>query len=220
MHPCPLWDTLNCVNRPTSKCYFRCRFQKCFLMLKWKTLSTGWSASYSYPPLAAITALHNLGIRAVSLFKHWLDILLQASWRIAQRWFTLVGHFLRSSSSHSSSIGLRSGDWGGHSMTDMMPADCFLSKKDLHSLEVCLGSSLEVCLEVWYRPKPHFARGVSKLLEGSVLYTPLHLTIVTEPTRRAASGSKCKLLLINIVKSQAGSNNSKRVWHGQDTSEQ
>ncbi len=23
---------------------------------------------------------------------------------------------------------LRSGDWGGHSMTDMMPADCFLSK--------------------------------------------------------------------------------------------
>ncbi len=53
----------------------------------------------------------------------------------------------------SSSIGLRSGDWGGHSMTDMMPADCFLSKEDL-------------CLEVWYRPKPHFARGVSKLLEG------------------------------------------------------
>ncbi len=79
--------------------------------------------SSKYPPLAAITALHNLGIRAVSWFKHWLDTLLQASWRIAQRWFTLVGHFLRtsrSSSSHSSSIGLRSGDWGGHSMTDMM----------------------------------------------------------------------------------------------------
>ncbi len=28
--------------------------------------------SSKYPPLAAITALHNLGIRAVSLFKHWL----------------------------------------------------------------------------------------------------------------------------------------------------
>ncbi len=28
----------------------------------------------------------------------------------------------------SSSIGLRLGDWGDHSMTDMMPADCFLSK--------------------------------------------------------------------------------------------
>ncbi len=55
--------------------------------------------SSKYPPLAAITALHNLGIRAVSLFKHWLDILLQASWRIAQRWFTLVGHFLRTSRS-------------------------------------------------------------------------------------------------------------------------
>ncbi len=27
--------------------------------------------SSKYPPLAAITALHNLGIRAVSLFKHW-----------------------------------------------------------------------------------------------------------------------------------------------------
>ncbi len=48
--------------------------------------------SSKYPPLAAITALHNLGNRAVSLFKHWFDILLQASWRIAQRWFTLVGH--------------------------------------------------------------------------------------------------------------------------------
>jgi len=31
--------------------------------------------SSKYLPLAAITALHNLGIRAVSLFKHWLDIL-------------------------------------------------------------------------------------------------------------------------------------------------
>ncbi len=30
--------------------------------------------SSKYPPLAAITALHNLGIRAVSLFKHWLWI--------------------------------------------------------------------------------------------------------------------------------------------------
>ncbi len=40
---------------------------------------------------------------------------------------------------------------------------------------------------------------------------------VTEPTRHEASGSKCKLLLVNIVKTQAGSNNSKRVWHGQDT---
>ncbi len=57
--------------------------------------------SSKYLPLAAITALHNLGIRAVSLFKHWLDILLQASWRIAQRWFTLVGHFLRTSRSSS-----------------------------------------------------------------------------------------------------------------------
>ncbi len=32
------------------------------------------SDSSKYPPLAAITALHNLGIRAVSLFKHWLWI--------------------------------------------------------------------------------------------------------------------------------------------------
>ncbi len=34
MHPCPLWATLNCVK--TSKCHFRCRFQKCFLMVEWK----------------------------------------------------------------------------------------------------------------------------------------------------------------------------------------
>ncbi len=27
----------------------------------------------------------------------------------------------------------------------------------------------------WYRPKPHFARGVSKLLEGSVYHTDLIL---------------------------------------------
>ncbi len=40
---------------------------------------------------------------------------------------------------------------------------------------------------------------------------------VTEPMRREASGSKCKLLLLYIVKTQAGSNNSKRVWHRQDT---
>ncbi len=39
----------------------------------------------------------------------------------------------------------------------------------------------------------------------------------TEPRRREASGSKCKLLLVNIVKTQAGSNNSKQVWYGQDT---
>ncbi len=57
--------------------------------------------SSKYPPLAAIAALHNLGIRAVSLFKHWLDILLQATWRIAQRWFTLVGHFLQTLRSSS-----------------------------------------------------------------------------------------------------------------------
>ncbi len=42
-------------------------------------------------------------------------------------------------------------------------------------------------------------------------------TLVTELTRREASESKCKLLLLNIVKTQAGSNNSKRVWHEQDT---
>ncbi len=39
---------------------------------------------------------------------------------------------------------------------------------------------------------------------------------VTEQTRREASGSKCKLLLWNMVKTQAGSNNSKQVWHRQD----
>ncbi len=38
-----------------------------------------------------------------------------------------------------------------------------------------------------------------------------------EPTKREVCGSKCKLWLINMVKTQAGSNNSKRVWHGQDT---
>ncbi len=45
----------------------------------------------------------------------------------------------------------------------------------------------------------------------------LKMPSVTEPTRREAGGPKCKLLFINIVKSQAGSNNSKRIWHGQDT---
>ncbi len=70
--------------------------------------------SSKYPPLAAFTALHNLGIRAVSLFKHWLDILLQASWRIAQRWFTLVGHFLMDITVQFLvvQLGWGSGDWG------------------------------------------------------------------------------------------------------------
>ncbi len=42
---------------------------------------------------------------------HWLD--------------TSYGHH---SPVPSSSIGLRSGDCGGHSMTDMMPAGCVFSK--------------------------------------------------------------------------------------------
>ncbi len=40
---------------------------------------------------------------------------------------------------------------------------------------------------------------------------------VTEPTKREACGSICRLLFINIVNKQAGSNNGKQVWYGQDT---
>ncbi len=56
---------------------------------------------------------------------HVNDILLQASWGLPKD----DSHWLDTSYGHhgpvpSSSTGLRSGDWGGHSMTDMMPADC------------------------------------------------------------------------------------------------
>ncbi len=40
---------------------------------------------------------------------------------------------------------------------------------------------------------------------------------VTEPTRCEVYGSMCKFLFINIVNTQAGSNNGKQIWHGQDT---
>ncbi len=43
------------------------------------------------------------------------------------------------------------------------------------------------------------------------------LASVTEPTRREAYVSMCKFLFINIVNTQAGSNNGKQIWHGQDT---
>ncbi len=43
------------------------------------------------------------------------------------------------------------------------------------------------------------------------------LHFVTGPTRRERSRSNCKLLLMYIVKTQRGPNNSKRLWHGQDT---
>lgn len=43
----------------------------------------------------------------------------------------------RSSSSHYSSTGLRSGDCVGHSMTHTIPADCFFPKYISHSLELC-----------------------------------------------------------------------------------
>ena len=49
------------------------------------------------------------------------------------------GHFLRtirSSCSHNSSIGLRSGDCAGHSIIDRIPVDCFFPKQFVHSFIV------------------------------------------------------------------------------------
>ncbi len=64
--------------------------------------------SSKYPPLAAITALHNLGI---SLFKHWLIYYSKPPEGLPKD----DSHWLDTSYGHhrpvSSSIGLRSGDW-------------------------------------------------------------------------------------------------------------
>ncbi len=45
-----------------------------FALIRDNTNLMNFFDSSKFPPLAAITALHYLGIRAVSLFKHWLWI--------------------------------------------------------------------------------------------------------------------------------------------------
>jgi len=59
-------------------------------------------------------------------------------------------------------------------------------------------------------------RGVRDAHSNQTIHIKINVSVM-EPTRREASGSRCKLLLVNMVKTHAGSNNSKWVWYGQNT---
>ncbi len=51
----------------------------------------------------------------------------------------------------------------------------------------------------WYRPKPHFARGVSKLLEGSVKLCVGHYICLYQATQLGSSAARFNPVVAYIL---------------------
>lgn len=115
-----------------------------------------------WPPLDLIIAAHNLGIRFSHLSKVSSWIFSQAIRKWFSKSFAEVGQVFRISRSrwsHKSSMGLRSGDCGGHSIILSRRRLKRCSRNSLQSLDVCLGSLS--CWKMNPRPIRCFPEGMA-----------------------------------------------------------
>ena len=110
--------------------------------------------NFVYPPFASRTAETHFGIDSIrlwiisgfKLFQHSLIACHMVSWLVIANFVLSLFKCL---------IELRSGDWGGKSITTSKLWSSFLYKYFLLSLEVCLGSSSCCKINPWpdsYKP--------------------------------------------------------------------